>query len=184
MKNKKMFGEYIALWSEMHSKELSDLLARAYWKALEPYSDEDCHTAFEKCSIECDWFPKIPHILERMPGNAPEGDQASLAWAEVDKAVRTIGNYSSVQFSDPVIHSVIQAMGGWHELCQCSNDEWKWKRVEFEKLYPTMKKKGDHDSYLLGDCEQSQRLNDRLDWVKPVAQVGDAKNTKLLTEGE
>jgi len=180
MKNKGMFTEYMTLWSEMHTKEVSELLARAYWKAIEPYTDEECEKCFDRCTDECDWFPKIPDIHKRMSGNTSGGDQATIAWTEVDKAVRTIGNYQSVQFDDPVTHSVIQAMGGWSELCQCSNDEWKWKRVEFEKLYPTMKKKGEHEPYLLGDCEQSQRLNDREDWVKPVAKVGVDKNAKLL----
>jgi len=185
MKNKKMFGEYVTIWSETHRVELSDLLGRAYWRALEPYSDDDCEIAFERCTNECDWFPKIPHIIDRMPGNESAGDKAVLAWVEVDKAVRTIGNYQSVKFSDPVAHSVIQAMGGWSYLCSLTTEEYKWKRVEFEKLYPTMAAKGGHEDYLLGDCEQSQRLNDRADWVKPVAQVGGVKkDNKLLTEGE
>jgi len=185
MESKQLLMEYMSLWTEMHSKEVTPTLAEAYWRSLKGHSGEDCRAAFEKCTDECEWFPKIPEIKRALPGNASAGDKAVLAWVEVDKAVRTIGNYQSVRFSDPVTHSVIQAMGGWSYLCSLTTEEYKWKRVEFEKLYPTMAAKGGHEQYLQGDCEQSQRLNDRADWVKPVAQVGGVKkDNKLLTEGE
>jgi len=186
MENKEMFLEYMTALGEYHRTKVSKILMDIYWSGLGQYSDEQCKKGFELCFTEETYgFPKIPAIKKLM-GVSEESasDQAALAWTEVDKAVRTIGNYSSVQFSDPVTHSVIQALGGWSELCMCSNEEWKWKRIEFEKLYPAMSVKGGHEEYLQGDCEQSQRLNDRADWVKPVAQVGGAnKGDKLLTEG-
>jgi len=184
MKDGILFKTYMTTLGELFNRDLSDPLKDIYWEALKPYLDGDCEEAFKKSVSSCKFFPKPAELIEFM-GNVSGGDQAALAWTEVDKAVRTVGNYSSVKFSDPVIHSVIQAMGGWHDLCQCSNEEFKWKRIEFEKLYPTMVKKGEHEQYLLGDCEQSQRLNDRPDWVKPMAQVGDNKHTnRQITEGE
>jgi hypothetical protein len=184
MKDGIMFKNYMTTLGELFNKDLSDTLKDMYWEALKPYSDEDCEEAFKKSVSLCKFFPKPADLIEFM-GNESAGDKAVLAWVEVDKAVRTIGNYSSVKFSDPVIHSVIQALGGWSELSMCSNLEWKWKKKEFEVLYPTMAAKGGHEQYLQGDCEQSQRLNDRADWVKPVAQVGGVKkDNKLLTEGE
>jgi len=184
MHSKKIFKNYMTLMGEIFNKDLSPTLMTLYWDVMKDYSDKQAEDMFKLATTSLKFFPKPAELKELACNYSDLDDLPALAWSEVDNAVRTIGNYQSVEFNDPVCHSVIQAMGGWSELCQCSNDEWKWKRVEFEKLYPTMKKKGNHDQYLLGDCEQSQRLNDREDWIKPVAKAGDKKNTKLLTEGE
>lgn len=171
MENREMFLEYMTALGEYHRTKVSKVLMDIYWTGLEPYTDEQCKKAFDLCFTEETYgFPKIP-VMKKFMGVCEDYKtdeaKASIAWTEVDNAVRTVGNYASVQFSDPVIHSVIKAMGGWSTLCQCTNDEWKWKRVEFEKLYPTMAKRGGHDGYLIGDAEQSQRIRGSDDFDEP-----------------
>jgi len=54
-----------------------------------------------------------------------------IAWTEkVRKAIVSVGAYQSVQFDDPAIHSCIELMGGWSELCATRTDELKWKQKE------------------------------------------------------
>ena len=123
MKDKEMFKNYMTLMGEIYNKDLSPTLMTLYWDVMKAYSDKEAEEIFKKASTELKFFPKPVELKEmRGPYKELEFDQAALAWTEVDNAARTIGNYQSVQFSDPVIHSVIQAMGGWHELCQCSNE--------------------------------------------------------------
>lgn len=74
-------------------------------------------------------------------------------WVLVDKTVKSDGVYTSVKFSDPVIHSVINAMGGWVALGLCSMDEWKWKQKEFERLYAIMSRQSEHPDHLPGQIE-------------------------------
>jgi hypothetical protein len=152
MKDNLMFKNYMTLLGEIHAKELSDALKTAYWATLSSYSDAQCKAAFEAAIARCKFFPKPAELLEFISG--PESDQATLAWLRVDKAVRTIGNYESIDFADDrAINSTIEAMGGWVNLCMVTNDEWKWKRKEFETLYPTMQRKADHPEHLAGTVE-------------------------------
>jgi len=152
MKSKKLFSEYMSMLSELFDKEVTPVLSKAYWQILEPHSDDKCKTAFDMAITKCRFFPKPAELLEFISG--PESDQATLAWLRVDKAVRTIGNYESIDFADDrAINSTIEAMGGWANLCMVTNDEWKWKRKEFETLYPTMQRKADHPEHLAGTVE-------------------------------
>ena len=64
--------------------------------------------------------------------------------------LRLIGNYGSVEFDDPVIHSVIEAMGGWVQFQNVHVNEWKWRRTEFERLYAVKEKLKDHPTYCPG----------------------------------
>jgi hypothetical protein len=53
----------------------------------------------------------------------------------VERAVKHIGSYQSIVFDDPLIHAVIEAMGGWIELCAMQLDELPFKAREFQKRY-------------------------------------------------
>ena len=100
------------------------------------------------------FFPKPSELLDLL--NGKEDEQATIAWLRVHKAVKDIGPYESVDFTDDrVINSTIEAMGGWVNLCKVSLDEWKWKRKEFEGLYHTMAKRnnGGHPISLPGIVE-------------------------------
>ncbi len=154
MKDKIAFKNFMTLLGELFGKEISDTLKNAYWMILQPYSDGQCKKAFEVALTTCKFFPKPSEILELINGN--QGEQATLAWLRVHEAVKSVGPYESIDFSDDrAINSAIEAMGGWVHLCQASLDEWKWKRIEFEKLYPTMaqRKNGGHPASLPGIIE-------------------------------
>ncbi|MFA5340570.1 MAG: DUF6475 domain-containing protein, partial [Clostridia bacterium] len=113
-----------------------------------------CENAFKKIIQSCRFFPKPVDFIEIL--NGKKQDQATIAWIEVLGAVKSIGNYQSVKFSNPVIHSVINAMGGWENLAATMTiDEEKWKQKEFEKLYQVMERRGNHPKYLAGAHENS-----------------------------
>jgi len=152
MQSKQVFSEYMSMLSELFDKEVTPVLSRAYWSILSPFSDAQCKAAFDAAIARCRFFPKPAELLELISG--PETDKAMLAWLRVDKAVRTIGNYESIDFADDrAINSTIEAMGGWVALCNTSEAEWKWKRKEFENLYPAMTRRTDHPEYLPGTVE-------------------------------
>ena len=151
MKNKQLLAEYLTLWGEIHDKKISETMANFYFETLKPFSDSDCEKVFKKVGLK--WFPKPQDFLDELQGN--KKDQATLAWLKVDKAVKSHGPYASVKFDDPAIHGVIEAMGGWPQFQDCSlKNDWKWKRKEFEELYPIMEKKDDNPIYLHGQCEK------------------------------
>jgi hypothetical protein len=118
-----------------------------YWRTLKDLSIED----FERACInvlntkKITTFPLIAEIRETLSGN--DGLQA---WLFAREAVSRHGVYRSVQFPDPVIHSVVEAMGGWDKFCHIPDKERPWKQKEFEKLYEIMKSKNKHPEKCYG----------------------------------
>ena len=154
MKNEIKFKEYMTMLCELHDKILSDMMKDLYWKVLEPFTDEQCEKAFQEILLSSRFFPKPVDFVEILRGK--KTDQATMAWLEVLGAVKSIGNYQSVKFSNTVIHSVINAMGGWPELCLMENDDVKWKQKEFERLYEVLSERGGkHPEYLPGTHESN-----------------------------
>lgn len=55
---------------------------------------------------------------------------------KLKQAISSIGTYKSVAFDDPVIHLVIQSVGGWQKLGKMDFKEYTdWLKWEFPKIY-------------------------------------------------
>lgn len=178
---KLMIGEYLSMLAEIFDREVTKSLLRIYETVLEPYSEAACKVALEKAISTCKFFPKPTELLEFLQG--PESDRATEAWLEVDKVVKQIGNYATVKFSDPVIMSCIEAMGGWEELGKVTTNEWKWKRKEFENLYPIMARRREHPEMLLGACDRENIGRGFQEKAEPVL-IGGKDNVLQISEKE
>ena len=86
-------------------------------------------------------------IREQLTANID--NEALLAWIAVKKATVVHGAYTSVMFSDTVIHSVVKIMAtNWEEFCQLTPDTWMQK--DFKRNYKAMTQRDDHPKYLAG----------------------------------
>ena len=160
MKDEVKFKEYLTALCEIHDKTISPLLTSIYWKVLEPFNDEDCEKVFKSLIYETRFFPKPSEFIEAL--RVKSSDQATMAWIDVLETVKRVGQYQSVKFSDPVIHGVIEAMGGWIKLAgDMTVDEEKWKQKEFEKLYEILARnpRDKNPEYLPGLCEVQNAAN-------------------------
>jgi hypothetical protein len=153
LKNKAKFKEYMATLGEIHDKTISPMMMELYWKILGKFADADCERAFKSLIISARFFPKPIDVLEAIQGK--QENRATEAWLSVLQTIKRAGNYQSIRFSDTAIHSVIQAMGGWPQICQMLTGEEKWKQKEFEKLYNVISERpsSKHPPYLPGSCE-------------------------------
>ena len=80
------------------------------------------------------FFPVLSDIIRHIDGT-PE-DRAVLAWVNVIKAVRYIGQYNSVAFPFPEYNFAISQMGEWIGFCSSlREDELKWSKRDFERFY-------------------------------------------------
>lgn len=179
MKNEIKFKEYMTMICEMFDKKLSDMMKDLYWKMLEPFTDEQCEKVFQEIILSSKFFPKPADFMEILKGK--KQDQATIAWIEVLNAVKRIGNYESVKFDDPVIHSVINVMGGWDQLASTmTTDEEKWKQKEFERLYEVISSRdGKHPEYLPGTHEQGN-FTTGYEVKQEIVEIGFKNKTKLL----
>lgn len=179
MKDKKKFGEYILLIGEKFDKEISKAMASLIWRSLGPFMDQDCERALESVLLQGRYFKDLlPDLLNQLAES--EEDRATLAWMEVDKAIGQIGLYASVQFDDPVIHSVIEALGGWESLGQTLNSEWKWIRKDFISMYPRMARIKKHPKRLIGQTERENLGRNYKDFIPKTVKIGMPTKTKLL----
>lgn len=153
--DRKQFAALMVALSEIFDggKELSKERIQLYWLALKEYTIEQVQQAASDIIRERVYpsLPKPAEIIEAIRGK--ESDRATMAWLEVIYALRRIGTYESVRFSNPAIHAVIEHMGGWPEMGNMPTEEEKWKQREFEKLYTLMEGKKDPPEYLPGRIE-------------------------------
>lgn len=158
MQDQIKFKEYMAAICELHDKTMSRVMIDLYWKVLEPFSDEECEKAFKELILSNRFFPKPVDFMEIIQGK--KENRATEAWLIALGTLKHYGNYESVKFADPVIHSVIEVMGGWPQFGTMTNDEIKWKQKEFERLYEVMSsREGKHPEYLPGIFELENTRN-------------------------
>ncbi|MFA5323414.1 MAG: DUF6475 domain-containing protein [Smithella sp.] len=179
----KQFAAVMATLAEIFNdgKEISPIKTELYFKALSRFSIEEISIAASSMIQERVYpsFPKPAEIIEFIEGK--KGDQATLAWLQVLETVKRVGNYQSVQFADIAIHSVIEAMGGWPQLCMMEVADEKWKQKEFERLYSVIsQREAKHSPHLPGTHELSNQLQGFKVPVEMV-KIGFEKQIKEIT---
>lgn len=174
------FLNYMHSMAELFERQLSEQVVSLYWETLKGYSDQDIMRAFNQAVKTCRFFPKPAELIECAQGNKSE--QAILAWEKVYKATSSVGSYESVKFDDPAIHSCIEMMGGWPELCLIKPDEMKWKQKEFERLYAVMEKRNSHTDHLPGIIEQQNSVRgfDQPAQVKMIGEFGKVRELETV----
>lgn len=153
---------------------------------LKDLSDKQFEYAILKiCADTKDYYPNTNFVaLVRDQLTVDMGDRAIAVWTEVVKAMEQKGAYRSVKFDDPVIHSVIEVMGGWAELCGTPID--KWLRKEFIDNYTGLQTRNDHPDYCMGIMEKENRINGYLSRAVNIptidtGYIGTAKQLKGKT---
>lgn len=133
----KRFASLITALADYYGQKISAGIMGLYWEGLRQYDYEAIERAAWAHTQSPDesgrWMPKISDLTKALQGRTI--DQASLAWAKVDKAVRTIGTWRDVVFDDPIIHRVIQDMGGWIKLGEQDLKEWPFIEKRFVMAY-------------------------------------------------
>lgn len=170
------FKEGMAMMCEIYGREITDLLLKSYWMVLKGLSDEQFEKAVTDV-ISSRVYSSMPLPAEII--GKVLGDQPLQAWLESRKPVAIHGAYMSIRYADPVIHSVIEAMGGWPTFCYITDEEKPFKQRDFERLYKLMAEKKEHPDYVCGTHEQGL-----VDLTGDETQViADHKNTQLRIKG-
>lgn len=124
-----------------------------WFKALVHYDLRAIDEAFSRYlrSPDSNGFVIPSDIVKMLEGSTT--DSAMVAWAHVDQAMRRFGPWHSVVFDDPLIHRVLQEMGGWIELSKADDDAWPFRAREFQTRYRGLKQRGEspaHPGVMLG----------------------------------
>ena len=179
---KKDMPEFIKILTglaAMFDRPLTALIRDMYFTALGDLTIEQINKAGNQIARTATFFPKPVDFRNAINGNQDEA--AIAAWEKVQKGKSKAGQYQSVQFDDPVIHTVIKLMGGWAAVCRLEgHDDEKWQRIDFEKTYKAMQGcNKDHPSYLPGAAEIENGARG-IEHKKPVVMITAQPEKKAL----
>lgn len=144
-----------------YRQDFSEFAGGVWWMAAKPYDFDAVADALNRHCVNPDsgqFMPKPADVVKMLQGSTKDG--ALVAWSKVDRAVRQVGNWQTVAFDDPIIHAVLQDMGGWIQLGTKEEKGWPFVRNEFENRY------------------RGYRLrNDASEYPRTLIGIGEAQNT-------
>ncbi|KVG77203.1 DUF6475 domain-containing protein [Burkholderia ubonensis] len=175
--NRGAFAELISGVYAFYGREASDFALSVWWAAMQPFDLAAVHDAMNRHCVNPDsgqFLPKPADIVKMVQGSTQ--DSALVAWAKVDRAIRSCGTYNSVVFDDALIHRVIVEMGGWVLVGGKGEEEWPFVRNEFVNRYRGYKMRSETPEYqpvLIGMAEaQNNRTGHKS---QPPVLIGDAR---------
>jgi len=164
-------------------KRLSEKTLEVYLKGLRSYSLEVIVHAVDAHLNDPDqgpFFPKIADISRQIGGT--RSDKATLAWAKLIAALRRVGAWSSVAFDDPIIHAIIDDIGGWPAVCDWTDEELPFRERDFLRRYSMLLRVTEvpHPPYLKGIHE----LNNGNNRYSPLRYIGDQARARTIAGGQ
>lgn len=165
-----------------YKKPISTFSLSVWWEATKPFDLEAVKDAFNRHCVNPDngqFAPMPADVVKLLHGSTKDG--ALVAWSKVDLAVRQVGPYQTVAFDDPIIHAVIQDMGGWVAIGAKDGKEWPFVRNEFENRYRGYRLRNDATEYpctMIGIAE-AQNGREGFDTPPPVL-IGDPRRAQVV----
>lgn len=185
--DRKRFGLCLVAMAEVYGKTPSDAVIALWWHALHRFDVEAVASAFERHVTNPDvgqWMPKPADVIRMLEGTSI--DVAMVAWAKVDKAVRSVGGYASVAFDDALVHRVVHDMGGWIGLNGKTLDEWPFVGNEFRTRYTAFRSRQETPEYptrLIGISEANNTARGLMYAVGEVVLIGDPDQARRVLAG-
>lgn len=181
------FSELLSGISEMYGQSPSPAVFEIWFNTLKRFDFESISMAFSIHIQDPDhgkFMPRPADIVRVIEGSAQ--DSAFRAWTKFEKALGMIGTYETVVFDDPIIHRIIQDMGGWTRQGQVTEKELPYVKNEFIRRYQEIKFRGVIPEYppkLVGISEGQNRLSGFLDMIPEPVLIGDQTKAQALLLG-
>lgn len=179
---KAKFFKLVSAVYAFYRQDTSEFALSVWWHAVQQFDYEAVAEALNRHCVNPDagqFMPKPADVVKMLRGSSQDG--ALVAWSKVDKAVRLVGPYQTVVFDDPVIHRVIQDMGGWAQFGNKPEKEWPFIAKEFENRYRGYHQRSETPDYpkaLIGLAE-SENAQNGFQSQAPVL-IGDAAKAKRV----
>lgn len=152
--NKNTFLKSMNILESAFKEKMSKNAINIYWLRMKDYNDKEFKEAIIRCVDELKYFPRVANIRDILDGT--NEDETELAWDYLIKIMEEKGYYQSVSFPKyPAIGAVIENIAGdWCKFIEMlTDDEEKWIRKLFIKIYPIMKRRSNYPEKLLGKFE-------------------------------
>lgn len=119
--------------SKMKNREMTAEIFKLWLAALNSYPFEEIKNAFNRYIQTERGMPEPVDILDILCGSSE--NLALAALIKVEKAMSRYGSYATVVFDDPIIHAVIDGLGGWIKCCHVTDRELTWWEKDFRERY-------------------------------------------------
>lgn len=132
-------SEFAEIWTaafNMYNKSISHQTLSITFESLSQYDMTLIRKGLAQHiqSPETGQFcPKPADIIKQIEGTFAE--RAAMAWSLVEYGIRHVGAWSSIKFDDPVIHIVLERLGGWVVICKIKENELAFKQKDFINSY-------------------------------------------------
>jgi hypothetical protein len=178
----KPFRALLAGVFALYGKEVSDAVASIWWAAMRPYDFAAVKDALNRHAVNPDngqFLPKPADVVRLIDGGS--ADSALQAWVKFEQGLMRFAPYYSVVFDDPLIHRVVQDMGGWPGFCGHPEKEWPFIRNQFVDLYRSYRRRAappECPPKLIGIAEANNAP--RCFRVEPPILIGDERVCLLV----
>lgn len=119
IQDKVKFSKLITDVLAFYRQDVSAFAMSVWWQACEPFDFEQVSKALSAHAVDPErgqFAPKPADVVKILAGT--KTDRARLAWSKTFEAMQRVGAYKSVAFDDPIIHAVVEDLGGWMKLCR------------------------------------------------------------------
>lgn len=130
------FAKMIENMMGYYRRDCSDAMIDLYWGGLCCYELESVRAAIGvhmRDPEEGKFEARISHIVKIIEGS--KSDRAVWAWSLAQEAAGSVGAYQDLIFEDPVIHAVIEDMGGWPAFCRFQEKDLSYHQHRFALAY-------------------------------------------------
>lgn len=135
--------------------DVSEFAVSVWWEACKAFDFEQVSKALTAHAMDPErgqFAPKPADLVRQLAGTPT--DRAVVAWAKVYQAMGSIGAYRDVVFDDPIIHAVVEELGGWPAVCRTKVEELSYLQHRFCEAYRAWARHpvvADYPRVLVGD---------------------------------
>lgn len=185
--DRERFSQLITDVLAFYGQKISIFALGVWWQACQPFEFEAVQRALSRHAMNPErgqFAPKPADLVREMQGTPT--DRAARAWSLTIDACSRVGSYTDVVFDDPIIHAVIEDLGGWPALCRTETAQLSYAQHRFTEAYRAYSHRGDLTKWpkkLTGDRSPDEIYMQRgLPPPRPVL-IGDATRAMQVLAG-
>lgn len=142
--DKKEFAILFYGTGELYDKPVTKNLLQLYFDALKQFSIEQVKEGVSQHALDPkhgSFFPKPADIVRHLQtGQLSPEEKAELCWAQIERSIRTIGSWGSLDLDDKQGLAALKSFTTWKSLCEMDSSKLTWAKKEFVSMYSTYEK--------------------------------------------
>ena len=181
------FTSLIADVLSFYGQAPSQFALSVWWEACREFEYDAVQRALGRHAMDPErgqFAPKPADLVRQMRGTPT--DRAAKAWSVVIASASRVGAYTDVVFDDPIIHAVIEDLGGWPAVCRTETEALSYTQHRFTEAYRAYSNRGDLREWpqkLTGDRSPDDVFLARGKAPPEPMLIGDRERAKRVLRG-